>query len=264
MIFGIDIGNSTVAMGLIFDETVQAQSRFATKRRTVSEFKSLFSDFLRTSKTPLDAIETTVISCVVPSMLDPISISLEQLFGKVGFIIKPGIKIGMQIHYSPPYSLGSDRVVNAFATKALYGYPAICIDFGTATTFCVIDPKGDFIGGAILPGLKAFSMILSKTTSLLPDAPFAKPPEVIAQSTIHNIQSGLFYGYISSIEGLIDKMQKSLKSKAVVIATGGQADKIKNETYTIDYYDENLTLLGLKLLYRYNQKSSSDSIWPGI
>ncbi len=263
MILVVDIGNSTIAAGLVLDGSIRAQMRLMTEKLSVSAFKSIFHDFLQTSEIPLEDIETTVISCVVPPILKPVSTSLNQLIGKTEFIVQPGIKVGMQIHYQPPGSLGPDRVVNAFATKIFYGYPAICIDFGTATTFCVLDQKGDFTGGAILPGIKAFSTVLSKTTSLLPDVSFAKPPTVIAQSTIHNIQSGLFFGYISLLEGLIDKIQVEMRCKAIVVATGGQAGLIKDETNAIDYYDNTLTLLGLAHLYRYNRKADSEFIWQG-
>lgn len=191
MILVVDIGNSTIAAGLVLDGSIRAQMRLMTEKLSVSAFKSIFHDFLQTSEIPFEDIETTVISCVVPPILKPVSTSLNQLIGKTEFIVQPGIKVGMQIHYQPPGSLGPDRVVNAFATKIFYGYPAICIDFGTATTFCVLDQKGDFTGGAILPGIKAFS-----NSSIKNDFSFARC--IICQTTysdcaIHNSQYSVWF-----------------------------------------------------------------------
>lgn len=264
MILAIDIGNSTITAGLVCGNTVQARANLSSDIRKPAAFAAFFSTFITGSDRNEREIEAAAVSCVVPTLLDPVTLCLRKLLGKESFIIQPGIKVGMQIHYDPPGSLGSDRLVNAFATRILYGYPAICIDFGTATTFGVLNREGDFGGGAILPGLKGFSRVLPETTSLLPETAFEKPPGIIAGSTIHNIQSGLYYGYISMIEGLVGRIRQELSGRPTVIATGGNAEMIKDTTPVIDLYDSNLILLGLEQLYRYNQDPLSEIIWPSL
>jgi type III pantothenate kinase len=262
MILAVDIGNTTITAGLVSGRTVRARLCLSSSIRKPDALAAFFSTCIAGSDLASGEIETAVVSCVVPPLLHPVTSSLQTLLGKSSFLIQPGIKVGMQIHYKPPGSLGSDRVVNAFATKVLYGCPAICIDFGTATTFGVLNRKGDFVGGAILPGLHGFSRVLPVTTSLLPETAFKKPSGIIGRSTVHNIQSGLYYGYVSMIEGMIGRIRQVLSGNPTVIATGGNAGMISNALPEIDVFNSNLTLLGLEQLYQYNQNTHSENIWP--
>jgi type III pantothenate kinase len=261
MIFAVDIGNSSISFALIANQIVINKSSVSSSNLTSDTLYDVFSKFIELSNTGVCSIQRAVVSCVVPELFDPVSDILENIFSTPCFVIKPGIRVGMTILYEPPESLGSDRVVNAYATRVKYGFPSICIDFGTATSFCVLNSNGDFQGGAIVPGLKSFSRILSQTTAQLPQTSFDAPPDVIAKSTESNIQSGLVYGYISLVEGLLKRMKNELKSECPVIATGGAHRLIINKTDSISIFDENLTLAGLELLYKTNRENHNNLIW---
>ena len=165
----------------------------------------------------------------------------------------PGVKTGINIQYDNPRALGSDRICNAVAVQAFYGAPCIFIDFGTATTFGVVDEKGAFVGGCICPGIKLASEALVRGTSKLPNFELVKPDSVIGKNTITNLQAGMIYGYVGQVEYLIKKMKREIgRDDAVVVATGGMARMIASETRVIDQIDGLLTLKGLRLIYERN------------
>jgi len=167
--------------------------------------------------------------------------------------VEPGTKTGMRILYDNPQEVGADRIVNAVAAKALYGTPLIVIDFGTATTFDVISKEGDYLGGAIAPGVTVAAEALVQRTAKLPRVELVVPNRAIGTNTISSMQSGIMYGYVGLVEGMVARLRDELGGEARVIATGGLAEHIACQTAVIEDVDQNLTLEGLKLLYKLNR-----------
>ena len=194
-----------------------------------------------------------MISSVVPQINFTIEHMCRTYFGMEPHIIGPGIKTGINIRYENPRELGSDRIANAVAAYELYGGPCITIDFGTATSFGVINERGEFLGGAICPGLKLAAEALTERAAKLPRFELAKPDSVIGRNTISNMQAGIVYGYIGQINYLVERMKRELGAPhAKVVATGGLAVLVAGESNAIDVMDGLLTLKGLCLIYRKN------------
>jgi type III pantothenate kinase len=198
-------------------------------------------------------IDDGILSCVVPPLLPVFEEFCERYMGVEPLIVEPGTKTGMRILYDNPQEVGADRIVNAVAAKALYGTPLIVIDFGTATTFDVISKEGDYLGGAIAPGVTVAGEALVQRTAKLPRVELVVPPRAIGRNTISSMQSGIMYGYIGLVEGMVVRIKKELGDGSRVIATGGLADHIARYTSAIETVDHNLTLKGLKLLYELNR-----------
>ena len=194
------------------------------------------------------------MSSVVPSINFTIEHMLQNYFGITPMMVVPGVKTGINLKYDNPRELGSDRIANAVAAYELYGGPCIYIDFGTATTFGVVSQKGEFLGGAICPGIKLASEALTERTSRLPKIELVKPECVIGRNTVTNMQSGLVYGYIGQVNYLVECMKRELGAPdATVIATGGMSRLIASGTDAIDEIDGLLTLKGLRIIYERNQ-----------
>ena len=261
MILAVDIGNSTVSFALTANKRILFKSSILSSCWEPGLFRKALDKFIVQSKVPVDSIENAVISCVVPNLLNPVLNAVKTLLSRPAFVVQPGIRIGMRIMYQPVASIGSDRIVNAFATRKIYGYPSVCIDFGTATTFNVINSKGDFQGGLILPGVQSFSRLLSQTTAQLPLTVFTAPTSVIEQSTETNIRSGTVYGYVSMIEGLLQRIRHELNYDFITVATGGSHTLFKNITRSISIFDENLLFKGLELLCKHNLDGLDDRRW---
>lgn len=254
MLLVFDIGNTQTVVGVFFKDKLIANWRLATDRqKTVDEYgillKSLFADQEIDSKRMKEAI----ISSVVPPVTGLFEKTVQKYFGVDVLVVGPGIKTGLSIKYENPREVGADRVVNAVAALHIYGPPLIIVDFGTATTFCAIAPNGDYLGGAIAPGLSIASEALFQRTAKLPRVELVKPKTVIGKNTISSMQSGLIYGYIGLVESLITRIMAEINCKAKVIATGGLAEMISNETRMIDSVNPNLTLEGLRVIYELNQ-----------
>ena len=198
-------------------------------------------------------VEGIMISSVVPQINFTIEHMCKTYFGMEPRIVGPGIKTGINIKYENPRELGSDRIANAVAAYELYGGPCITIDFGTATNFGVISARGEFLGGAICPGLKLAAEALTERTAKLPRFELTKPESVIGRNTVTNMQAGIVYGYIGQINYLVERMKKELGApEAKVIATGGLAVLVAGESNVIDVMDGLLTLKGLCLIYQKN------------
>ena len=202
----------------------------------------------------LDAVEGIVISSVVPTINFTLEHMCKNYFGKMPMTVAPGIKTGINLRYENPRELGSDRIANAVAVSTLYGGPSVFIDFGTATTYGVVSEKGEFLGGAIAPGLRMMNRALSSGTAKLPSIELIVPPRVIGRTTVCNIQSGILYGYIGSVEKIVGAMKEEIGCpQARVIATGGMAHMVKKNSNVIDEINPDLTLIGLRLIYEKNQ-----------
>ncbi len=261
MIITIDVGNTTVATALMNAGNVLVLRKTSTSNFDSSHYLTLLNELLEhTGLTALD-FDSAVVACVVPDILPDLTKALCSLLQKPCFLVQPGIAVGMRIEYIPSGSLGADRIANSVAMREILGFPSICVDFGTATTFCVLDRNGDLIGGSIVPGIKAFWEILGHTTSKLPVIEFMQTTRVIGQSTIQNLQSGLFFGYIAMIEGILNQIRKEIRDNTKVVATGGYCSRICPHLKNIDLCDEHLTMKGLEILYRINHPVKSSKRW---
>jgi len=229
--------------------------RLATiKNRTVDEYGILIANLLSAQGVPREKIDAIIIACVVPPLIGALEGMSHKYFSITPLMVRPGIKTGMPILADNPSEVGADRIVNGVAAYSKYGGPAIVVDFGTATTFDAISARGEYLGGVIAPGISISADALFQETAKLPRVDIRKPATVIGKNTIASMQSGLFYGYISMVEGIIKRMEKELGQPSFVVATGGWVDIIARDVKLIKRIDENLTLDGLRIIYERNQE----------
>ncbi len=257
MLLASDIGNTQIAFGVYEEERLLADWRISTQaQRTADEYAVLLESLLAQKKLSLKDIDGGIISCVVPPLL---AIFLEMYRSHAGvepLVVGPGIKTGLNIHYDEPRDVGADRVAGAVAARHYYGKPAIIIDFSTtATAFDALSAKGDYLGGAITPGITLAAEALFRQAARLPRVELVRPKEAIGKNTPASIQSGLTYGYIGLVEGMIVRFQRELGGGAKVIATGGLAHLIAKDILAIEAIDPDLTLKGLKLIYDLNRSA---------
>ena len=255
MIFVMDIGNTNIKAAVFDGERLLKRWRCATNlTMTSDQYGIIMADLFRYHGLDMRSIEGIMISSVVPTINYTIEHMCRDYFGKEPRLLVPGIRTGLNIRYENPRELGSDRIANAVAVGTLYGGPAVFIDFGTATTYGVISAKNEFMGGAIGPGLRMMNAALASGTAKLPSIELVVPPTVIGRTTISNIQSGILYGYIGSVEKIVTEMKRELGCpQAKVIATGGMAHMVKANSSVIDEIDPDLTLNGLRLIYEKNE-----------
>lgn len=254
MILVFDVGNTNMVIGVLEGENLLTHWRIRTDNmRTADEYgmilKSLFED-KNLDKTNIRAV---IISSVVPTLMMELIGMSEKYFHCQPLVIGPGIKTGLAIKYENPREVGADRVVNAVAGFHKYGGPLIIVDFGTATTFCVINAVGEYLGGAIAPGIKISTEALVARASKLPRVELIKPKSLIGKNTVASMQAGIIYGFVGQVEGIINRMKSELNINPTVIATGGLANIIAEETEAIDIIDEFLTLEGLQIIYEMNR-----------
>lgn len=254
MILTLDIGNTNIKAGVFNGPELVDYWRISTDRtKSSDEYGILLLNLFAHSKID-PAVDGIIMSSVVPTINFTIEHMCSNYFNQTPMQVVPGIKTGINLKYENPRELGSDRIVNAVAAYELYGGPCIFIDFGTATTFGVVSERGEFLGGAICPGIKLASEALTERTSRLPKIELVKPESVIGRNTVSNMQSGLVYGFIGQVTYLIDCMKRELGAPdAKVIATGGMSRLIASGTDAIDEIDGLLTLKGLRLIYERNQ-----------
>ena len=255
MIFTMDIGNTNIKTALFDGERMAGYWRVSTNRTyTADEYGILFDRLFARSGMSRDNVEGILISSVVPTINFTIEHMCQVYFGLQPQFVSPDMDTGLVIRYENPRELGTDRIANAVATYTEYGAPSICIDFGTATTFGVVDEGGVFLGGCICPGIKLASEALGSGTAKLPRFELAKPDSVIGNSTLSNLQSGMYYGYVGLVIHLVRKMRQELGKQATVVATGGMAQMIAAEAGCIDHVDGTLTLKGLRVLWMKNHR----------
>lgn len=255
MLLVIDIGNTNIVIGVFEDDTLKAHWRIATKKtKTEDEYGILFVNLFRTSSLSIDDVDGIIMSSVVPPLSTTIGSVIEQYFGQVPLLVGPGVRTGMPILYDNPKEVGADRIVNSVGAYHKYKSALIIVDFGTATTFDVVSIKGEYLGGMIAPGISISINALFIHTSKLPRVELKKPKSIIGKNTIHSIQSGILYGYVGLVDGIVDKIVEEMGIKPKVIATGGLASVITPETRTIEVICENLTLDGLRLIWEMNRK----------
>ena len=256
MIFTMDIGNTNIKTAMFDGERMAGYWRVSTNRTyTSDEYGSLFEQLINRTGLSMQDAEGIIISSVVPTINFTIEHMCRDYFGQQPMILGPGVKTGISVRYENPREVGSDRIANAVAAYEEYGAPVIYIDFGTATTFGVVDEGGVFLGGCICPGIKLASEALGSGTAKLPHFELARPESVIGRTTLANLQSGMYYGYVGLVVYLVRKMKQELGKSAVVVATGGMAQMIAEESRVIDHVDGTLTLKGLRLIWEKNMKA---------
>ena len=254
MILTLDIGNTNIKTALFEGMEMRQYWRISTDRqRSSDELGLLLMNLLQYNRIDRGQIDGIMMSSVVPQINFPVEHMCRNYFGIEPMKIEPGVRTGINIKYENPRELGSDRIANAVAAYELYGGPCITIDFGTATSFGVISERGEFLGGAICPGLKLAADALTERAAKLPRFELTKPESVIGRSTVTNMQAGIVYGYIGQVNYLIERMKKELNAPhAKVIATGGLAVLVAEESNVIDVMDGLLTLKGLCLIHAKN------------
>jgi type III pantothenate kinase len=253
MLLAVDIGNTTVALGVFRGRTFVADWRIKTdKDKTADEYGILLLGLFRRARIRPDRITAVIVSSVVPPLTPVFQAVSEDVFGKKALVVGPGLRTGMPILYENPLEVGADRVVAAVAAYEKHGGPCIVVDFGTATTFDAISSAGAYLGGAIAPGLKLSLDALSRAASMLPRIELLQPKNVIGRSTVQSMQSGIIFGYAGLVDGIVTRMKGELGGSPKVAATGGLATLIAPSTSTIEEVDPFLTLDGLRILHERN------------
>ena len=254
VLFCIDVGNTNVVLGLYVGAELQAHWRIATDHRKMADEYGvlLLSLFQRANLDPA-SVEGIIMSSVVPPLSSTFEKVCERYFGRMPLSIGAGVETGVLIRIDSPEEVGADRVVNAAAAFHRYGGPACVVDFGTATTIDAISASGDYMGGAISPGIGIAAEALFQRTAKLPRIDLIRPPAVIGKNTVQSMQSGMLFGYVGLVEGLVARFRAELGPEMKVIATGGLAPLLAAETTVIDAVDPWLTLEGLRLIWERNQ-----------
>jgi type III pantothenate kinase len=254
MLLAIDIGNTNVAFGVFEGETLRATWNVATDiDKTADEYAVLLLNLLPREGLNLSDIDHVSIACVVPPLLT-IFEELSQRYFKISpLVIGPGVKTGVRICTANPREVGADRVANAAAAHHLYSGPMILIDFGTATTLDVLSKEGDYLGGAIAPGILIAAEALFERASKLPRVELVPPEHAIGKNTVTTMQSGIIFGYVGLIESLVKRMNRELGQQAYVVATGGLAKIIAGQTKVVNTVNMHLTLIGLRLIHELNR-----------
>ncbi|MCI6992086.1 MAG: type III pantothenate kinase [Clostridiales bacterium] len=265
MLLAFDVGNTNIVLGVFKDGEMVTNWRLETdNRKSADEYGMVIHQLFQYENLDVNEVEDVIISTVVPSILYTLQHLSQKYFDTRAIVIGPGIKTGLVVKYDNPKQVGADRIVNAVAAHAKYGGPLIVIDLGTATTFCAITAKAEYIGGTIAPGLKISSDALFEKTAKLPKVELEEPGSVICRNTINSMQSGLVYGHMGLVEFIVKKMKRELaeyckgeisEEDIKVIATGGLATLVNSGVDCIDYVDKLLTLEGLEMIYRKNKKS---------
>jgi type III pantothenate kinase len=261
MLLAIDVGNTNIVLGVYEGDELATSWRLSTSRiMTADEYGILILNLFGRHKLKTSQVSAIIISCVVPPLMPTLEQVAQKYFHVEPLIVEPGIKTGMPLMYENPKEVGADRIVNAVAGYEKYGGPLIIVDFGTATTFCVVSARGEYLGGAITAGLGIASESLFQRTARLPRIELIKPRQVIGRSTVVSMQSGLIYGYIGQVEGLIQRITHELGGfdEPTVVATGGIASLIAPECRNIHYIDQNLTMEGLRIIYQKNKESRAE------
>ena len=256
MLLVFDVGNTNMVLGIYGGTELKNYWRISTdKAKTSDEYGMLINNLFQYDNVDKNSIKDIIISSVVPNVMHSLENFCVKYFNKQPLIVGPGIKTGLNIKYDNPKQVGADRIVNAVAAIEKYKSPMIIIDFGTATTFCAISEKGEYLGGTIAPGIKISSEALFQRASKLPRVELLKPGMTICKNTVSAMQSGIIYGYVGLVDKIIAMMKKELGNDDIkVIATGGLSSLIASETDSIDCVDKNLTLEGLKIIYNKNKE----------
>jgi len=254
MLLTIDIGNTNITIGLYTDGTLGPRWRLATDHeRMPDEYGLQLIGMLAHAGYTPEALTGICMASVVPPLTGKIVEACQAYCGLQPLVVDAGVRTGVRIRYEDPRAVGADRIVDAAAVIRLYGGPACVVDFGTATTFDAISAEGDYLGGAIAPGVSISAEALFLRAAKLPRIELQRPPAAIGRNTVHAMQSGLIFGYVSLVEGMVARFRKELGADMKVIATGGLAEIIARETNVLEIIAPWLTLEGLQIIWNLNR-----------
>lgn len=253
MLLAIDIGNTHIKFGLFHGSRVEHKIRLVTdQQRTEDEYGVLLVQALAQRGLAPDAVSAAIVASVVPELTDGVLAMVRRLFGRNPLVVGPGLKTGMPILYDSPREVGPDRIADAVAAYERVGGAAIVVDFGTATTFNCVSPKGEYLGGVIVPGVRVALDALLAAAAKLSRVELAEPPRVLGRNTPHALQSGAIHGSAALVDGLVARLEAELGFSCEVIATGGLASVIAKHSQKITHVEPDLTLIGLRLLHERN------------
>jgi type III pantothenate kinase len=254
MLLAIDVGNTNIVYGLFDGERLVHKFRVESARgRTADEYAVTLRSLLDMHGIEASSVDAAIIACVVPSLTEPMMHLVRSAFGREALVVGPGIRSGMAILIENPREVGADRIADAVAGFDRAKGGVVVVDFGTSTNFDVVTPKGEYLGGVLAPGLQISADALFTRAAKLPRVEIAKPPKVVGRNTVHAMQSGIVYGYVGLVDGLVERILAELGYPCAVIATGGLASLIAPLSRTITAVDDELTLIGLRILYDRNR-----------
>jgi type III pantothenate kinase len=250
MLLVVDVGNTHTVLGLYEAKKLIHHFRIQSERgRTEDEYHVIFATLVQLAGVQISEINASILASVVPPLTESIVRAVRRAFHHDIIVVGPGIKTGMPILYENPREVGADRIVNAIAAYERVHAGVIVVDFGTATTFDCVSNRGEYLGGAIAPGISLSADALFSRAARLPKTEIVRPPHVLGRNTVHSMQSGLVFGYAGLVDGMVDRLRAEIGYPCSVLATGGEAMLIRGESRTIDEVDPHLTLDGLRILF---------------
>jgi len=254
MLLVVDVGNTNTVLGVYRDRELLAHWRVETRKaRTADEYAATLQALFSIAGLKLGDLDAGIVATVVPTALFAVESFFKHYLKISALVVGPGLKTGMPILTDNPKEVGADRIVNAVAAYEHYKQGCIIVDFGTATTFDLVTPRGEYAGGAIATGITTSADALYSAAAKLPRVEMARPPSVIGKNTVHAMQAGLFYGYVGLTDEIVGRMRATVDFPCKVVATGGLAPLIAKDSKTIEHADEMLTLTGLRLLWERNR-----------